>query len=179
MKTHSIRKVVLYDEGTSEKLDLEEIARYLRGKLGKVPVEIRDHFISVRPGKVAEYARELASIKIHDINRRITSEQEPLYGEVQYEQRRISGKAKAFGVIYEGVRLQRRFLELIAGRERTPDLVHIFFTNRLFATWGKGDRRYHARTSVYGFPSIVSTTGLVEAPARPKEYYFLKSSSRS
>ncbi len=34
--------------------------------------------------------------------------------------------------------------------------------------------RYHARTSVYGFPSIISTTGLVEAPAKAREYYLLK-----
>jgi hypothetical protein len=30
------------------------------------------------------------------------------------------------------------------------------------------------RTSVYGIPSIISTSGLVEAPAKPREYYFLK-----
>jgi len=27
---------------------------------------------------------------------------------------------------------------------------------------------------VYAFPSVISTTGIVEAPARPREYYLLK-----
>jgi hypothetical protein len=44
----------------------------------------------------------------------------------------------------------------------------------LFATWEEADKRYHARTSVYSFPSVISTTGLVEAPAKPREYYFLR-----
>ncbi len=58
--------------------------------------------------------------------------------------------------------------------ERSREFVHIFFTNRLFATWDGGNKRYHLRTSVYGVPSIISTTGLVEAPAKPREYYLLK-----
>ena len=52
--------------------------------------------------------------------------------------------------------------------------MHIFLTNRLFATWDEHERRYHARVSLYGFPSIISTTGVVEAPARPRQYYLLK-----
>ena len=52
--------------------------------------------------------------------------------------------------------------------------AHVVFTNRLFGTWDEGDRRYHARVSIYGFPSLISTTGIVEAPAKPKEYYALK-----
>ncbi|NIM44429.1 MAG: hypothetical protein GTO54_02165, partial [Nitrososphaeria archaeon] len=38
----------------------------------------------------------------------------------------------------------------------------------------ESNKRYHARTSVYGVPSVISTTGLVEAPAKPREYYLLK-----
>jgi hypothetical protein len=41
----------------------------------------------------------------------------------------------------------------------------------MVATWDRNDRRYHARASIYSFPCIISTTGLVEAPAKPREYY--------
>jgi len=174
MKIRRIEKVLLYNEGADEKLNIEETAEYLRGKLRKIPVEIVQSFLPLSPEESLDFAKKLASIKILDASRRITAEQEPLYGEVQYEQRRILGKTKAFGVLYDGVHLQRNFSELIAMGERTLDRVHIFFTNRLFATWEEGDRRYHARTSVYGFPSVISTTGLVEAPAKPREYYLLK-----
>jgi hypothetical protein len=104
----------------------------------------------------------------------VTLGQEPLNGEVRYEGKRILGKTNAFGVIYDGFLLQRIFSELITAEERALEFVHIFLTNRLFATWEESDLRYHLRTSVYGFPSVISTTGIVEAPAKPREYYLLK-----
>ena len=51
---------------------------------------------------------------------------------------------------------------------------HIVFTNQLIATWEEDDSRYHSRSSVYGFPSIISTAGIVEAPAKPREFYLMK-----
>ena len=52
--------------------------------------------------------------------------------------------------------------------------IHIAFINQLIATWEDDDNRYHARASVYGFPSIISTAGIVEAPAKPREFYLLR-----
>jgi hypothetical protein len=102
------------------------------------------------------------------------SGQEPLYGEIEYEKRRILGKTRSFGILYDGFHLLRIFGEIMSREECSLEFVHIFFTNRLFATWDDSDKRYHLRTSVYGIPSIISTTGLVEAPAKPREYYLLK-----
>jgi len=65
------------------------------------------------------------------------------------------------------------FFTMVFTYSGSLDLVHIFLTNRLFATWEE-DQRYHTRTSIYGLPSIISTTGLIEAPAKPREYYVLK-----
>ena len=174
MNARSPEKVVLYDEGAAETLNIKEIAKYLREKLGKVLVEMRENPFALYPERSTNFARKLAPIRIPDVYRKIISGQEPLYGEVQYEQRRILGKTKAFGILYDGFHLQRIFSELITTEERVFNFVHIFFTNRLFATWEEGDHRYHARTSVYGFPSVISTSGIVEAPARPREYYLLK-----
>ena len=68
--------------------------------------------------------------------------------------------------------MQRIYLELLAGEETSLEFMHVVFTNRLIGTWDQSDRRYHARVSVYGWPSIISTTGIVEGPAKPREYYF-------
>ena len=174
MKARAIEKIILYDEGAAEKLNIEEVAEYLREKLVVVPVRLRGNPFAFCPKKSLDYARKLAAIKIQDVSGKIAPEQEPLYGEVQYEKRRILGKTKSPGVLYDGFQLQRVFSELILRQEHSLGVVHILFTNRLFATWEESDKRYHARTSVYGFPSVISTTGLVEAPARPREYYLLK-----
>ncbi len=176
MSVRRLNKVLLYDEGISQELNIEEVAEYLGGKLAKVEVDIRENPFALSPwrDKITDYARRIASIKIQDAARRMASGQEPLYGEIEYERRRISGKTRAFGVLYEGLELQRIYWELISREERGLDFAHIVFTNRLFATWETNDRRYHARVSLYGVPSIISTTGVVEAPAKPREYYLLK-----
>jgi hypothetical protein len=167
-------EIILYDEGSEEELDIEEIAEYLRKKLGKIPVDTRGNPLAFCPEKNQDYARKLASIKIQDASRKMASESEPLYGEIEYEKRRILGKTRAFGVLYDGFLLSRILSEVIPREERSPGFIHIFFTNRLFATWDDNDRRYHLRTSIYSMPSIISTTGLVEAPAKPRQYYLLK-----
>ena len=176
MRVRRLNKVILYDEGAAQALNIEEIAEYLSKNLGKVGVELREYPFVLRQlqGESGDYARRIASIKIQDTTKRMVSGQEPLYGEIQYEERRASGRTRAFGILYDGFQLQRIFCDLIPRDEHRLEFVHIFFTNRLFATWDQGSNRYHARVSVYGIPSIISTTGLVEAPARPREYYLLK-----
>jgi len=168
-------KIILYDEGTADELNIEEITRYLGKKMGKVEIEVGGNpFINLPQDKISDYARKIANIKIQEPNKKIKPEQEPLFGEIEYEKRRILGKTKSFGILYDGFYLQRLFLEIIPREERRLEFIHIIFTNRLFATWDENNKRYHLRTSVYGIPSIVSTTGLVEAPAKPREYYLLK-----
>ena len=169
-------KIILYDEGTADALDIEEIAQYLAQRVRKAEVETRGNpfAFNLLQDKVSDYARKIVSAKIQDVSQKIPLEQEPLYGEIEYEKRRILGKTRSFGIIYDGFQLQRVFFELISREERRLDLAHIIFTNRLFGTWDDGNKRYHLRTSVYGMPSIISTTGLVEAPAKPREYYLLR-----
>jgi hypothetical protein len=100
---------------------------------------------------------------------------EPLPGEVEFERKLLQDPSlRLIGVFYDGFRLQAVFRELLPMDEFSVKHAHIIFTNRLFGTFDEGDRRYHARVSVYGFPSIISTTGIVEAPAKPREFYLLK-----
>jgi len=169
-------EIILYNEGITRELDVEAIAQYLTQKMGKVRVEVRGNpFVFNLPqDKVSDYAKKIASSKIQEMSQKILSGQEPLYGEIEYEKRRILGKTRSFGILYDGFHLLRIFCEIMPREERSREFVHIFFTNRLFATWDDSNKRYHLRTSVYGVPSIISTTGLVEAPAKPREYYLLK-----
>ena len=174
MSVRRLNKVLLYNEGAAQSLNVEEIAEYLRKKLAKIGVEVRGDPFCRLHDRISDYAKKIACTKIQDATRRMLSGQESLYGEIEYEKRRILGKTRAFGVLYDGLELQRIFWEIISREQRSLEFVHIFFTNRLFATWDEHDRRYHARVSVYGIPSIISTTGVVEAPAKPREYYLLK-----
>lgn len=165
-------KIILYDEGAAEELNIGEIARYLVQKGGEVEVRENPFTLNLSQDKVSDYARRIATTKIQQGSKRAVLGQEPLYGEIEYEKRRILGKTKAFGILYDGFHLQRVFSKFIPQHGIEP--IHILFTNRLLATWDENNKRYHIRTSVYDFPSIISTTGIVEAPAKPREYYLLK-----
>lgn len=71
--------------------------------------------------------------------------------------------------LYDGFVLQRILAEMIPAKEGAH--VHIVLTDLLTCTFSKDDWRYHARTVVCGTPSIISSAGIVEAPAKPREFY--------
>jgi hypothetical protein len=71
--------------------------------------------------------------------------------------------------LYDGFILQKIFAGMIPAKE--ADHVHIIFTSLLTCTFSEDDWRYHGRAVVCGTPSIISTTGIVEAPAKPREFY--------
>lgn len=71
--------------------------------------------------------------------------------------------------VYEGFQFNQ-LLRACAGLS-VPDGIFLLYTSRMLATWER--RRYHGRTFVAEFPwAVISTTGLVEAPAKPKRFYF-------
>lgn len=162
--------IFLYDDGSTGELNIEDIAQYLGQKLGEAKIEVRENpFIRHLPrDRIVDYAGRIARIKIQNMNKKAFPDQEPLYAEIEYERRRILGRTKTFGVLYDGLQLLSIFGETIPREECSRQFIHIIFTNRLFATWDDSNKRYHVRTSLYAIPSIISTSGLVEAPAKPR-----------
>jgi hypothetical protein len=71
--------------------------------------------------------------------------------------------------LYDGHVLQRIFAESIPAKEAGH--AHVILTDLLTCTFDEDDWRYHGRAVICGSPSIVSTTGIVEAPAKPREFY--------
>jgi hypothetical protein len=172
---HPIPSTVdLYEEGDLDVLNTIELGQYLEEKT-HIPFRIRGsiykRFSRIR---VEEVSKELARIKVKDLGKRLVSEIS-LQGEIDYEKRRISDPHwKIFGILYDGVHYQKIILNLAFKGEIDLKYCVILFTNQLFGTWDRDNHRYHARVSLYGFPSLISITGLVEAPAKPKEFYLKK-----
>jgi hypothetical protein len=65
--------------------------------------------------------------------------------------------------------MQRLFETMINENESNTNHIHLVFEDRLICTFSEEDWRYHARTIIAHSPSIISTRGIVEAPAKPKE----------
>ncbi len=69
--------------------------------------------------------------------------------------------------LYDGFELQR----LLASAFPETSFIPIILTDLLTCTFSEEDWRYHARALICGTPSVISTTGIVEAPAKPREFY--------
>ncbi|MBI2304830.1 MAG: hypothetical protein HYU86_08825 [Chloroflexi bacterium] len=170
-------QVYLYSEPGAKTLDVGQLAGYVESLLS-ILVEARGAFVH----RYREGQRDaLDTLALHFAQAKVRNPQKegnkvtPLPGEVDYEKRRLADpQSRTFGLLYDGYQLMTALGHGIPREERGLKHVHIVFTNQLFGTWDEADRRYHARVSLYGFPSLISTTGIVEAPAKPRQYYFLK-----
>lgn len=74
------------------------------------------------------------------------------------------------GIIFDFVKTQRVFMG--ADREK-KNACSIIVTDKIFATLDN-DKRPHIRAAIYSFPSVISLSGIVEGPAKPKEFYAYK-----
>jgi hypothetical protein len=97
----------------------------------------------------------------------------PFQVEIDYESRNLQREDRKIGPVYSGFHFQALVREILLKEGiKSIELLPIIFTNQRLATWGED--RWHLRTVLLGFPNIISTTGLVEAPARERDYYLLK-----
>ncbi len=175
--------IYLYDGGKTESLNLNEISQYLANIFKISKIKIRKEFVThytenLNPQEkeklINQLAKEIAKIKVRKIEQKLT-DFEPLYGEIEYEKRRLlNPDNKSFGILYDGFEYMAIISRLIPKEEASLNHCHIVFTNILFGSYDETDKRYHLRVSIYGFPSIISTTGIVEAPAKPREFYLKK-----
>ncbi len=80
-------------------------------------------------------------------------------------------RMKGMVSLYDGFVLQKMFAEMISTAEISLAHIHVIFTSLLTCTFDEDDWRYHGHAVICGLPSIVSTTGIVEALAKPREFY--------
>lgn len=176
-----LKKIILYGEPQSKSLREEELKRYVEKKLS-LPVGVRGEFFYYwlgklspqdREKKIEHLSRRLARIRVRDPYKPVDISYEPFKIEIDYESNNLTHPlTKKMGILYEGGMFVSILRELIDPVELTSEYLHIVVTNQLLATWGGG--RYHVRTVVCAVPCVISTSGLVEGPAKPKEFYLLK-----
>jgi len=170
------KQIFIYSDHPSKALSIKEVIDYL----SSYSFTVKDRgnffeFLSLTEEGLLDLGRKIAGTKVLDMSLPLDETYEPNYREIDLELKRIKGNETYLGVLYDGLWLQRIFYKILA--EKIPGgfesgLIHIIFTGRLFGTFEA--KRYHARVVLTGLPSLISTSGIVEAPARPKEYYWLK-----
>jgi hypothetical protein len=151
---------------------LEEIALYLQNKFGEIVVSVEKSFFRTRM-RAIDLARRLAEARVHDFGNP-DAVFEPSEEEIRTERMWLHKPCLEMEAFYDGFKLQSVAGELLSEKESGLQHVHLIFTPRLFGTWDEMDHRYHARVCILGYPNLISTTGVIEAPAKPKEFYRLK-----
>lgn len=181
----SLNRLYIYGDNSSG-VNLSDASDYIRGLLPDSEIELRKDFFNynLTPDSVLKQvqghsgldslAEKLAGIKVlNPIKEGLNTN--PIYGEIDYERRKILNHSTvSIGVMYDGFRMQAILYPLIRKEEKGQDHLHIVLTNQLIVTWESYNMRYHLRVGVYGQPSIISISGIVEAPAKPREFYIMK-----
>lgn len=175
LRVRVLRKlsVDLYNENLPDNIDLEYLRDYLKGKLkNQIFISIKGNFYVLYKSRVEILARELGGIKIEDFKRKENKNHKVDSSQVKMEKQMLEGnKVWDKTMIYEGFELQKIYQCLLDEGDVDKENFPIVLTSRFFATWEEKDLRYHGRSCLLGYPSVISTTGIVEAPAKPREYY--------
>lgn len=150
-----------------------EAADLLRDMLVPIKIEIRKKLLNDVPEDFDGISGSFAALRLIDPSNRDARASDS-FAIRDFERRVLEGTSRARGVPYEGFGLMKLYGQLLGSVDKVPEEISVVLTDRLIMTWSEDDMRYHARVATFGFPCIISTSGMVEAPARPREYYLAK-----
>ncbi len=158
-----ISKIILYNEPAVTEIQIEKIKQFITNTF-QIKVEVKSNFFESLEDKIFE---EIASTRIFDLKKQF-KKHIPTQEEIQIEKENKDTSDQDIMTLYDGFELQNIIAENISDID---NILHIIFTNKLTATFDNDDFRYHARALISSNPTIISTTGIIEAPAKPKQYY--------
>lgn len=171
-------KILIYLGVSENQVELGGLHSFLSNTLPGMPIELRRDFISyflntweARDEKLAEVSQALSAARVFNPSLP-WQERQPLPGEVNFERRFLfTPHQKPLGILYDAWQLQKMMRSLLPVKENNWQNLHLVITNQLIGTWDQANSRYHYRTVFFGLPSIISIPGLVEAPAKPRQFY--------
>lgn len=162
-----ISKIFLYDEPTVPEIQLHRLVNFLKD-LFLIEVESRESIFSFSKKDTAE---KIASVKIFNPKKPF-EKHTPTINEILFEESNFKSVGDTKNItMYDGFELQKILTELIPKEKIPKNSFHVFFTNKLTCTFDYNDYRYHGRALIGANPSLISITGIIEAPAKPREYY--------
>ncbi|KFM19777.1 hypothetical protein AAA799P11_00522 [Marine Group I thaumarchaeote SCGC AAA799-P11] len=159
-------KIIIYDEPTVPEIRIEKLEKFLKD-IFHTDVEVRANFFEDADEKLFQ---EISTSRIFELKKPF-SKHIPTESEIEMERENIDNSQNEEKILYDGFEFQKIISKFIPTNEQNQDTLHIVLTNKLTCTFDESDFRYHARSLIGTNPSIISTTGIIEAPAKPKEYY--------
>jgi hypothetical protein len=163
-----ISKIILYDEPAVPEIQLNNLAKFLQ-QIFPIKVETRKNILKFSS---KDTAFKIAECRIFNLSKDF-EKHFPTKEEILFEESNAYDTSKTENIImYDGFQLQKILTDLISEKEYEESIFHVFFTNKLTCTYDYSDYRYHGRAMIGSNPAIISTTGIIEAPAKPRKYYY-------
>lgn len=161
-----IAKIILYDEPTVPEIELKKAKKFLN-EIFAVQIEIRDNFFQNLDDHIFE---KIAETRISDLKKRF-KKHVPTSTDISEEREKFDEQKRKDMILHEGFEFQKIITDNIPVLENNSNVLHIIFTDKIICTFDETDWRYHARSWIGSNPAIISTTGMIEAPAKPRQYY--------
>ncbi|MCH1607477.1 MAG: hypothetical protein L7R49_01275, partial [Nitrosopumilus sp.] len=161
-----ISKIILYNEPSVPEINIKKAKKFLLETF-EIEIQIRENIFQNLNQNMCE---KIASTRIFNLKKSF-NEHMPSVEEISIELENKDMSNKQEMTLYDGIELNKIVKEVIPKEENTLNTLHLIFTNKLTCTFDENDFRYHARVLVGSNPTIISTTGIIEAPAKPKQYY--------
>ena len=159
-------KIILYDEPTVPEIQLERLKKFLKETFS-IEIEIRENIFQHMNENIS---KKIAGCRIFDLKKPF-EKHVPISEDIQLEMENKDMSEKEEMTLYDGFEFHSVITELIPINENKMNTLHIIFTNKLTCTFDENDFRYHARAIIGSNSAIISTTGIIEAPAKPRQYY--------
>lgn len=169
--TDHIDAIYVYDAPDAIGLNIGVVAQFLSEILPDTEIEARTDFFTCHLGKF-----ELPQVELltEEIAARL-SERE-VRNLVAPDRRDdldcITPEDRELGVVYLAEPLQDVMRPLIPEDERGDECLHIVYLEHCLGQFDPGESYLRLQIVQHGQPTIISTTGFVEAPALPREYSF-------
>ena len=168
----NFKKIILYKEPAISEINIAHLTNFLETEF-PIQVEIRGNIFKQFND---EQIKGLSSIRVRDVKDSFNF-YDYTADDIEFE-KRLSQDSSLMNsttkvedaddisevYMYDGFELQKKLRYL----NEDMEILHIIITNRLTCTFDENDKRYHARSVICANPAIISTTGIIEAPAKPK-----------
>lgn len=170
-----LRHVYIYDDPDTEGLNTDAVARYLADALPHAEVRVRNDYLTHQlrryadQGQAAEelvsqlagqFKRAQVDSLVHPADRGLLPPEDPA--------------ELGLGEVYRAQALQAILSLMVQADESSLDHLHIVLTSMVFGDWDEFSREFRVRVGCLGRPSLLSTTGLIEGPARPRDFEVLR-----
>ncbi|MGD9498074.1 MAG: DUF6775 family putative metallopeptidase [Armatimonadota bacterium] len=166
-----LQSIFVYDAPDAIGLDIAAVAHHLAELLPDTQIETRTDFFTWHLG---QFSLEQVEVLTQEIAARL--QEREVHNLVAPERRAelepVTPEERDLGPVYLAAPLQEVMRAVIPAAERGPARLHLAYITQCIGHWPTGESSLRLQIIEQGEPTIISTTGFVEAPALPREYAF-------